>query len=167
MIAYLTDYCIDYQPAYLSIGISQDAKEILRKETSIKKDDDLSRSFNKMELWITLFDAYAYCYETNWDGNDAKAVMPESLGGALKFIGLIPQGFPMPEITVSPTGKMVVEWFKEQGFILSITVLNESKIYYNALFGNEEAYGTENFEDYFPNEVLHNILRLYNSPTEF
>jgi hypothetical protein len=145
-----------------SMGMSPEALNIQDQETIIRDGRDLSNSMDNIDVKLLILSIYDCCCKDNWDGYGAKAVTPASWRGALKLISSLPTGFAKPEVTASPRGLIVVEWYKRKGYIVSVTVENDSKLSYNALFGPDEAYGVVAFERDLPDAILRNLSQLFN-----
>jgi hypothetical protein len=129
-----------------------------------REDEVISNSIDNdnVDLKLSILDLYDCCSKGNWDGEGAKAITSAAWRGALRLIDMFPTSFPKPEITASPDGSIVFEWYRQKDYILAVTISDEYKLHYNALFGQAEAYGTELSQDSLPKELLDNLARLYN-----
>jgi hypothetical protein len=146
-----------------SRGISNEAQTIQCEEAARGNDRDSSSSIDNIDSELSIFNIYDCCSKDNWDGYDAKAVTPSSWYGVLKLVRCLPDDFPKPEATISPYGMMVLEWYRQQDYILAITIENENKLSYNALFGTDEDYGIAAFDQDLPEAIFYNLQRLFKN----
>ena len=159
MNALLNRRNIGVTPHSYSIGYSSEAKEI--EHYHIAEDAESSSSINSMDQQLSILNLYDCCSKDNWDGDGEKAITPDVWRGAVRLIASLLPGIPKPEITASPDGKIVLEWYRCKSNILAITIVGEYKLHFNALFGEAEAYGLEPFQDDMPVSILDNMARLY------
>lgn len=150
--------------ASFSFGLSDEAGMILEQENIIQDGEGLSSSIDNIDIKLSLLNIYDCCSEDNWDGDGAKAITPASWRGAVKILKSLPRGFPKPEITTSPLGFIVIEWYKKKGHILTVTIETEGILSYNALLGkNNESYGIATFEQDLPDLIMYNLNTLFGN----
>ncbi len=146
-----------------------DSKEELSWKTDDCKDVDL-----RLLEWGIPFDwldqafqdleeIYDECSIENWDGYGARAITQETYFEASKLLELIPTSYPMPDICPEPNGGIGLEWYKERGYSLIVSVSGRNIIIYAGLFGeNNEAHGTEHFTNSMPQVILNFLKRLFS-----
>ena len=116
---------------------------------------------SKQELLHDLHKVAEECGEANWDGYGAKPMSPESYRFACRFVELLPHGTPLPSAGADPDGWMTLDWHKDGGNTLSISVSTSGALCYAALFdGSNKAYGVEQLVDRIPPIFLLMIYRL-------
>lgn len=89
-----------------------------------------------------LFDVYADCRESDWDGYGAEPVLEITCRNARRFIDALPWGTPLPSFGAEPDGHLTLEWHHSPRRTLSVSVSPEGDLHYAALFGTEKVYGT-------------------------
>ena len=134
---------------------------------------DTSRIVNPLlpdvDFWFMLIstleylnDLYEECSSANWDGYDADPISKQTLFEAEKFLKMLPQHLPIPEMQPEPDGEIGFEWYKGSGHSFVMSVGGNNVITYAGRFGEaSETYGTEVFKDSIPKIILYNLKRLY------
>lgn len=117
--------------------------------------------------WINLAyknldEVYKECSEASWDGYGASPVTYTTYLETRKLLTMLPFSFPMPEICPEPNGGFGLEWYKERGYSLIVSVSGRNIITYAGLFGkNNEAHGAEDFNNSVPQVILNCLNRLF------
>ena len=109
-----------------------------------------------------LSDILEECGEDNWDGYGARPITSQAYFEALRFIDLLPDDLPLPDVVPEPRGQIGFEWRREHGSIYVIALNGKNLISYTGLFGaGNEAHGTENFTEFMPETIIEHFNRLY------
>ena len=117
--------------------------------------------------WINLAyknldEVYKECSEASWDGYGANPVTYTTYLETRKLLTMLPFSFPMPEICPETNGGFGLEWYKERGYSLIVSVSGRNIITYAGLFGkNNEAHGAEDFNNSVPQVILNCLNRLF------
>jgi hypothetical protein len=110
------------------------------------------------------WDLRSACLEAvnpNWDGYGATPVTPATYTRATSFLAALPLTIPSPEIAIDPDGEVSFRWQTTPEDVLSVSVSDNGRVSYAALFGNEDAHGTTFFHDEIPAMVSANLARLF------
>ncbi len=108
-----------------------------------------------------LWNAVAECSEDDWDGYGAKSVNNQSYEHSLRFLDMLPDTIPAPEVAVEPDGMVAFEWHEESRWVFSVSFETNGELVYAGLFGNSKTHGTENFGEELPQTILDSIRRVY------
>ncbi len=110
----------------------------------------------------TLWNAIAECGEDDWDGYGARKVDRKSYEHSLRFLDMLPDTIPAPEVAVEPDGMVAFEWHEEPRWVFSVSFETNGELVYAGLFGNSKTHGTENFGQAIPQSILDCIRRVYS-----
>ena len=69
-----------------------------------------------------LYELSAECAEADWDGYGAKAVSQRAVERSAHFIRRLPEGLPLPEISVEPDGEIALDWSPTQTQTFSVSI---------------------------------------------
>lgn len=89
----------------------------------------------------------------NWNGYGAEPVSQESFEKAKYFISMLPAWTPVPAVSASPSGQIMLEWYRAPKQILSVSVSPIGQLHFSALVGNEESYGVRELLDKAPEDI--------------
>lgn len=107
-----------------------------------------------------LGDVWEECRHDNWDGYGAKPVTADVLRNAYCFLQSLPLGCPCPSIGAEPSGMLTFEWHRDRRHSLSVSIDENSDLYYAALLGPSKTHGTEIFFGDIPNVIWDLIDRV-------
>ena len=113
-----------------------------------------------------LWNAIAECSEDDWDGYGAKSVDRKSYENSLRFLDMLPETIPAPEVAVEPDGMVAFEWHEEPRWVFSVSFETNGELVYAGLFGNSKTHGTEHFGQVLPQSILESIRRVYSRNTQ-
>jgi hypothetical protein len=94
------------------------------------------------------------CQRSNWDGDGASPVFPDSFDLAMEFLYGLPIGTPVPAVEVHPDGQIAFEWYSSPRQILDVSMCPDGRIAYSALIGSDTSYGTRFFAGSVPLTIL-------------
>lgn len=154
-------YHTEWQPA---IGDSEGYSiELKVNKPTYPSDEDLVKWKRFSETLKTLQEVYTEHSVENWDGYEAAPISIDAYSEATRFLKMLPPSIPEPDIIPEPDGGIGLEWYKERGFSVVISVSGENIITYVGRFGkNNQTYGTESFIDSVPQIILNNLTRLFS-----
>lgn len=112
------------------------------------------------EAYDELLEVWEKCRRADWDGFGAKAVEPETFRIAYQILKSLPLGFPRPSLGAEPDGHITLEWYKSPSRTVSVSVDPENSLHFAALFGRNKSYGTLDFFDTVPLELIHLVREL-------
>jgi hypothetical protein len=115
-------------------------KSIALNINSCKRSEVLTEIYNEARL-------------SNWDAYGAQPVSFETYCQSERFIKLLPNDLPLPDVSAHPDGEIVFEWRIPSGKILSVSIGDGNFVTYAGLFGSTERYGVEDFIDEIPTEI--------------
>jgi hypothetical protein len=141
-------------------GNTEIAQYLDRTSSTIGTHFRSSIVFGKQSAYSELATVWNECKIPNWDGYDALAIQPVTWLNTRNFIDVLPLGYPLPSVGAEPDGHMTLEWYRHPRRTLSISISPEGTLYYAALFGNNDARGTESFFGDIPKSILQLIQRV-------
>ncbi len=98
---------------------------------------------------------YAERNEANWDGYGAYAVHRFTYEKAQEFINNLPSAVGTPEIGAEPDGELTLEWYRNTGRLLSISLAMNGRLTYIYRNGSTRLRGTFWFmDDEVPQELI-------------
>ncbi len=109
-----------------------------------------------------LWNAIAECGEDDWDGYGARKVDRKSYEHSLRFLDMLPDTIPAPEVAVDPDGMVAFEWHEEPRWVFSVSFETNGELVYADLFGNSKTHGNENFGQALTQSILDSIRRVYS-----
>ena len=117
---------------------------------------------SRSALLDELVDVYMRCQKPGWDGYTAKPITSQSYSSAKRFLALLPETMPLPEITPERDGELALDWNPKRYWSLSVSFSNDGAISYAGIFGNKQStsHGTEPFSETIPGVVFDLIERL-------
>ena len=108
-----------------------------------------------------LDDAWQAATTPGWDGYGAAPVSAEALWAAQRFLSVIPEAWPSPEITADPDGEISFEWARGPHWVFTVSVASEGQLSYAGLFGSNRVHGTETFVGTLPEAIVVGLARLF------
>ena len=70
------------------------------------------------------------CGEGNWDGEGAYALEPWAVRTAARFIRVLPEDVPMPEVSPEPDGTVALDWAVASNRVFSVSFGNNLRLAY-------------------------------------
>lgn len=98
--------------------------------------------------------------EENWDDKEAEPVSEATYEAAMRFLEMLPSGFPQPSIDVHPDGEISFEWQRTPERILDLSINDGGRIAYSFLFEGGYQRGNEQLGFEFPKTIEEVIRRL-------
>ena len=151
-----------YEDLNAARGESPDAK--LLKESLGEVFRDLCRSealgSARRHTLRAIDETADECRVDNWDSYGAQAVRSGALSQARRFARVLPPEFPPPDVGVDPDGEVSFEWDLAPRQVLSVSISQEGRLSFAALFGEERIHGTEYLRATVPPFILMSLKRL-------
>lgn len=133
---------------------------------------DLSNSWvlfiSKEDALNRLYELAAECAEADWDGYGAEAVSPRAVERSAHFIRRLPEGLPLPEISVEPDGEIALDWSPTQTQTFSVSIGTTDQMACAWVNGTEHGHvvvSSNNGE--IPSRILHEIQRITHNDSTF
>lgn len=142
-------------------GVSHDA-EVLKESIDITRSKMQSLANDDYDVRNELIGALKNCSTDNWDGYGAKALCLASYEEAFRFYLKLPITTPYPEVSVEPDGEIAFDWFNGPNRVFSVSIGSNCLLSYAGIFESGKIHGTEFFGDELPQEILHNIKRVFS-----
>lgn len=123
----------------------------------VSKEDALEDALNR------LYDLAAECAEADWDGYGAEAVSQSAVERSERFIRQLPEGLPLPEISVEPDGEIALDWSPTQTQTFSVSIGTTDQMACAWVNGTEHGHvvvSSTNGE--IPWRILQKIKRITN-----
>ena len=123
---------------------------------------------SKEDALNRLYELAAECAEADWDGYGAEAVSQSAVERSTHFIRQLPEGLPLPEISVEPDGEIALDWSLTPTQTFSVSIGNADRMacaWVNRTeHGHAVAY-SNNGE--IPSRILQEIQRITNNDSTF
>lgn len=126
--------------------------------------------FNKISDLETIIDKMVVEYsDENWNGYDSLPINKTAVLESKKFLKLLYNVTILPnDISLTPDGCIVLEWYKTIHKEFSVSFCGENKIYYSGIFNKNRISGVLSLNDIikhrqlFNNKILKNISEWRN-----
>lgn len=126
-----------------------DEAQVLERETQA-----LTQAFDRSEA---LFGAKSVaiedlrlmaeeCKEEDWDGYGASPTDAQALVWAERFVRVLPDEIPLPEIAPEPDGSISLDWARSRSQVFSVSIGAHKRVAYAWLRGTDKSYGVEAFD---------------------
>lgn len=108
------------------------------------------------------------CSEPDWDGYEAEPVSETALDRAEIFIRSLPEGVPLPEISVEPDGDISIDWLPTPTKTFSVSIGGTDRLAYAWLDGTDRGHAVarSNNGD-VPPRILQEIQRITSHEPAF
>lgn len=116
------------------------------------KPPEISKSSANLSNEIN--DLYDECSIKNWDGYGARPLYRSLRKVIEKFLKVLPQNIPAPEVTPEPDGEVSLEWYYAKDEIFSISIGRKNRLAYAAIDGERRSSGIEVFKDTIPKSLI-------------
>ena len=133
---------------------------------------DLSNSWvlfvSKEDTLNRLYELAAECAEADWDGYGAEAVSKSAVERSAHFIRRLPEGLPLPEISVEPDGEIALDWSPTPMQTFSVSIGTADQMACAWVNGTEHGHvvvSSNNGE--IPSRILQEIQRITNNDFTF
>lgn len=125
--------------------------------SNLKDASSLQRSaFDELE------DMRVLATRVNWDNLGSAPLENATYEIAKRFLWATPSNLPTPEVTVDRDGEANFDWFGKQGKNFSISLRKDGRLAYAGQFSTTRSvYGTDNFDDTVPQEILVWVTKLW------
>lgn len=107
------------------------------------------------ERRLALDEARNECSHANWDGYGAAPANHLSVEWASRVLDTLPGAIPPPEVAFDPDGDVLLEWFSDQGRMLSVSVGTAGEIRFALHTPTAKLTGIEAFADGVPPGLAH------------
>ena len=107
------------------------------------------------ERRLALDEARDECSHVNWDGYGAAPANHLSVEWASRVLDTVPTAIPSPEVAFDPNGDVLLEWFSDQGRMLSVSVGTAGEIRFALRTPAAKLTGIEAFADEVPPGLAH------------
>ena len=155
-------------PAFFSSGwqqsaVSCEAEAVARDMCEVDNTFESSQALfgNKTEVISELWATASECSEENWDGNGAAAIELWAVRKAERFIRVLPEGVPMPEVTPEPDGSIGLDWSESRSRVFSVSFGPGLRLAYAWLDGTDRGHAVARFDgEAIPRRILDGIREL-------
>ena len=102
------------------------------------------------------------CSSPEWDGYSAEPISNIAIERTKKFLDLIPDNIPVPEIVPQANGGLSLEWYRSPDSLFDISVEKEGPlIFAGKLSPSSRLHGETSLESNFPAELEYFLNLLY------
>jgi hypothetical protein len=95
----------------------------------------------------------------NWDGYGAVPVSRTAYWQARRLLQVLPSAVPPPEIGITPSGEVALEWHAGPQWAFSIILGGRGTATYAGLYGTGRMHGKETFTDEVPLPLVAALYR--------
>ena len=143
---------------------------------SYATSQDATTVFNRLHEWLAardraetlrarsyseLDDTFLDCRENDWDGYGALPVETGAYYRARSLMSALLDKFPAPAVGGSPHGSITLEWMTGQRRRVMISIGEDERIAFAAVFGEETVQGVASFIRDAPREITALLSRLF------
>ena len=132
--------------------------------SAVSDEDGVIRDFgSKKDALDRLYALAAECAEADWDGYGAEAVSQSAVERSAHFIRRLPEGLPLPEISVEPDGEIALDWSPTPTQTFSVSIGTTDQMACAWVNGTEHGHvvvSSTNGE--IPSRILQKIQRITN-----
>lgn len=147
----------DYSPSYAT---SNEAQGILDRIREWLESASRARTLHGQAL-EELTDTFLDCRREDWDGYNALPIEDDAFLRTKALLSRLINRFPAPTASATPHGSLTLEWIVNPRRRLMISVGSDEQIAYAGVFGTETVQGVANFVRDVPQEITHQLARLY------
>jgi len=146
-----------YFPSYATSSEASIIRELMGGWwTSRDRAESLrARSYSELD------DTFLECQEEDWDGYGAYPVDPSAYYRARCLMASLLDKFPAPAVGGSPHGSITLEWLSGQRRRVMVSIGEEERIAFAAVFGEETVQGVASYIRDVPREITALLSRLY------
>lgn len=103
------------------------------------------------------------CAEKGWDGADADPVDPLAVICAERFLRVLPDNIPLPELAPEPDGFISLDWIQSRNRLFSLSVCSSYRLAYAWLDGTDKGQAVAHFDgERIPPGILEGIASIMN-----
>jgi hypothetical protein len=144
----------DYLPSYAT---TNQVQSILDK---VQESASRAQTLHGQALG-ELTDTFLDCRREDWDGYNALPVEDAAFLRAKTLLSRLINRFPAPTASATPHGSLTLEWIVNPRRRLMLSVDSDEQLAYAGVFGTETVQGVANFVRDVPQEISHQLSRLY------
>ena len=157
-------------PAQQHSAVSEEIRVIREKALGLSKHVESSRALfgPKEDALDRLYELAAECAEADWDGYGAEAVSQNAVERSAHFIRRLPEGLPLPEISVEPDGEIALDWSPTPTQTFSVSIGPADRMACAWVNGTEHGHVvaySNNGE--IPSRILQEIQRITDNDSTF
>jgi hypothetical protein len=109
--------------------------------------------------------AYIAAQGDDWDGMGSARVVPSTHAYANQFLQILPDGLPVPDISVDTDGEILFEWDRGPRQIFTVSVGRDGTLTFAGLHGHRKIHGTEHLREALPLGIADWIQNVTAQPT--
>lgn len=155
--------CAALQAAsYGGNAVSDEATRVRESLIDISRNAESSRALfgSKADLLNSLELLHVECAKANWDCYGAEPVSVVALSRVRLFIRSLPDGFPLPELSVEPDGAVSLDWMPSNNRTLSVSLGESVRVPYAWVDGTDCGHAVAKIVDEaVPSRILTEIQR--------
>jgi hypothetical protein len=141
-------------------AISHEASEVHRAANEVVKSDERSQALfgeKAAALWQLAVLQHEYS-EPGWNGEDAAPLDPTAVLLAARFLRMLPQGIPLPELAPEPDGSISLDWIQSPKRLFTLSIGRSNRLPFAWLDGADKGHGVAHFDGKnIPSRILRGI----------
>ncbi|HKU19296.1 MAG TPA: hypothetical protein VJP80_08650 [Candidatus Saccharimonadales bacterium] len=142
---------------YVSSSVSPASEDFRSADAHLKNEASATVRESQPKLFAAVWDISRTANESDWDGEGAQAIKPETVTAAVQLICALPEGLQPPVVTPEPTGEISFEWYRSVNQIAVLTI-QENIIRWSTFVGTgSPRHGREFFSRTIPGPALTDI----------
>lgn len=104
------------------------------------------------------------CGVENWDDEGANPIEPWAVRTAERFIRVLPEGIPMPEVTPEPDGSIGLDWSVSSSRVFSVSFGSGLRLACAWLDGTDRGHAVTRFDgETIPHLILGGVRALFRN----
>ena len=131
-----------------SSAVSPEADEVRKAAREVINAAERSQALfaEKAAVISQLWALATECEEEGWDGSGAAAIDLDAVVMAERFLRVLPNRIPIPELAVEPDGSISLDWIRSRNHLFSVSVGRGSRLAFAWLDGADTGHGVAGFD---------------------
>jgi hypothetical protein len=129
-------------------AISPEARAVRDAATEVAASTERSMALfgEKAKVLSQLAALAGECAEDGWDGADAVAIDPVAVRSVERFVRVLPEDMPLPELAPDPDGSISLDWLCGRNRLLSLSIGATERLAYAWLDGADKGHAVARFD---------------------
>jgi len=149
-----------------SSAVSPQADDVRKAASEVVNTVERSQALfaDKADAISRLLALAIECAEEDWDGYGAAAIDLDAVAQAERFLRILPNRIPLPELAVEPDGSISLDWICSRSRLFSVSVGRENRLAFAWLDGTDRGHGVARFDGQnVPPRILEGIEAVVES----
>jgi hypothetical protein len=129
-------------------AISPEARAVRDAASEVVASNERSMALfgEKATLLSQLTVLAGECAADGWDGADAVAIDPIAVRSVNRFVRVLPDELPLPELAPDPDGSISLDWIGARNRLFSLSIGANDRLAFAWLDGTDKGHGVARFD---------------------